>query len=138
MRSRIRWRLVVGVVFIFLAGAATGFFAAAWHIHHFALIGHGPHLGARMREHLRRELHLTSEQTAKIGPVVEQTAARLETIRVETSQRVAQAMTDSREQIAPLLTPEQRERLDELEKRHQRVFQSRQLPLAPPPSRDAP
>lgn len=137
MTAGIKWRLAAGVAVVFFAGVATGLFSAAWHMHHRAFFGHDAGVGLRMREHFRRELRLTPEQTEKLAPVIEATASRLEKIRVETGQRVAQAMEDSRDQIAPHLNPEQRARLDEIEKRHRRALQSgRLLPHPPPP--DAP
>ena len=41
-----------------------------------------------MREHLQRALDLTPEQATKITPIIDETSAKLEAIRVETAQRV--------------------------------------------------
>jgi Spy/CpxP family protein refolding chaperone len=120
MNSVLKWKLIAGFLLVFMAGAMTGAFLLA----HFHRAMHWNHrhdiLAHRMAEHLRDELNLTPEQFAKLQPVFEKTAAKLEAIRKETGQRVGQAMNEAHDQIAPELTPEQRKKLQAIEERHRR------------------
>jgi Spy/CpxP family protein refolding chaperone len=84
-----------------------------------------PHSGDvpdRMREHLRRMLDLSAEQEKKVSPIVDATSSKLETIRLETAERVRTVMEESKKEIAPLLTPEQQKKLDKLESEHRKMM----------------
>lgn len=133
MMKNFKWWLAAAFVVVFLAGVASGLFAGAMHFHHAMSAGHpGEFMGQRMREHLRRELKLTPEQYEKIAPIIDATSTRMEAIRNETGRRVTEAMNESHDQIVPLLTPEQRERLDQMRERHRHIIRIRGgLPPAP-------
>ena len=119
MNGSLRWKVILGVVLAFLAGGASGFFCAAIYARHAIVEFHQPGVAsARMKEHLRRQLDLTPEQEAKVAPVADKMAGQLEQIRGETGQRVRQTFEDAHKQIAAFLTPEQKSRLDEMEKHH--------------------
>lgn len=122
MTKALKWWLAISLVVVFFAGAALGLFACALHARHFFFHRHGPQVAERIRMHLQRELKLTPEQSEKISPTVDRLATQLETIRKETSERVGAAMNESHHEIIPLLTPEQRERLDRMRERHQRIM----------------
>jgi len=95
-------------------------------------------VGERMREHLRRALDLTPEQAEKIAPIVDATSAKLEAIRIESAQRVRNAMEESERQISPELTPDQQKKLQKLKREHQRSLMHHGFkpppPDGPPPS----
>ena len=131
MTKRLKWWMAAALVVVFLAGIATGLFAGAMHARHVFAGRHGGFIGQRMREHLRRELQLTPEQYEKIAPILDQTSTRLDAIREETGRRVGEAMNDSHQQIIPLLTPEQREKLDRMRERHRSILRMRGA--MPPP-----
>ena len=133
MTKRFNVWLAVALVGVFLAGMATGLFAGAMHARQIFGGRHGHMIGNRMREHLRRELQLTPEQFEKLAPIIDRTSAELEAIRSETGRRVAETMNSSREEIAPLLTPEQREKLDRMRERHRHILRMRGGLPPPPP-----
>jgi hypothetical protein len=81
-----------------------------------------------MRSRLERQLRLTPEQSAQIAPIIDRTAAQLEAIRKETSQRVAATFKQAHEETIPYLTPEQQERLEEMKRRHRHMLLSHDLP----------
>jgi Spy/CpxP family protein refolding chaperone len=115
----LKWKLAAGFVLVFLAGAMTGVFFATMHAGRMFAEFHQPGLVAtRMKEHLRQELKLTPEQEAKISPIVEKMAAQLEQIRKETGERVHQTFQDAHQAMEANLTDEQRQKLQEMEKRH--------------------
>jgi len=139
MSSDLKWKLGLAILLVFVAGGMTGAFFGVHHLRHHLMLG-PPHSGdvpERMREHLRRTLDLTAEQEKKIGPVVDATSAKLESIRVETAERVRVVMEESKKEVAPLLTPEQQKKLDNLESEHRKMMMHHGF-LPPPPPKDKP
>ncbi|MCA1660070.1 MAG: hypothetical protein LC642_06000, partial [Verrucomicrobiaceae bacterium] len=128
MTRRFKIWLAVALVVVFAAGLATGLFAGARHARHVFKGRHGGFAGERMREHIRRELQLTPDQYARVAPILDETGEELEAIRTETSRRISETMTQSHEKLAPLLTPEQRDRLERMRKRHRRILRMRGMP----------
>ncbi len=123
-----KWQLVVALVVVFLAGVATGLFAGARHAHFRFIMHHSEKTGDRMRRHLERQLHLTPDQTGQVGPIIDRAAEQLEVIRKETSTRVARTMGQAHDEMVPFLTPEQRQRLEEMKHKHQQMMRSHEPP----------
>ena len=137
MNSSLKGKLALAFLLVFVAGAATGAFLGLHHLTHHIILG-PPHSGDvpdKMREHFRRALGLTTEQENKIAPIIDATSAKLETIRVETAERVRTVMEQSKKEIAPLLTPEQQKKLDKLESEHRKMMHLHGF-LPPPPPKD--
>jgi Spy/CpxP family protein refolding chaperone len=135
MNNALKWKLALACLLVFVAGAATGAFFGFHHLRHHVILG-PPHSGDvpdRMREHLKRELGLTAEQEAKIAPIVDATGAKLETIRVETAERVRTVMEESKAQVAPFLTAEQQKKLEKLEAQHRKMMIHHGFEPVPPP-----
>lgn len=133
MNAALKWKLAFAFVLVFAAGITTGGLLSAVHMrHHFLGPPHSGEMGDRLREHMRRALDLTPEQAAKIAPIVDATSAKLETIRVESAQRVRNAMDESERQISPELTPEQQEKLQKLKTEHQRRMMHHGFKPPPP------
>ena len=135
MNSSLKGKLALAFLLVFVAGAATGAFLGLHHLTHHVVLG-PPHSGDvpdKMREHFRRALGLTAEQENKIAPIIDATSAKLETIRVETAERVRAVMEESKKEIAPLLTPEQQKKLDKLESEHRKMMIHHGFEPGPPP-----
>jgi Spy/CpxP family protein refolding chaperone len=124
MNSSLKWKLAVAFLLVFIAGAMSGALFGALHLRHHIILGppHSGDVADRMREHLRRALDLTAEQEKKIAPIVEATTTKLETIRIETAERVRTVMEDSKREIAPALTPDQQKKLEKLESEHRKMM----------------
>lgn len=139
MSPGLKWKLALGFFLVFLAGVASGSFAWKWHQRHWS--SPPPSEFARhMNERMRRKLDLTPEQSAKIAPIIEQSATKLEAIRVESGQRVRQTFTEMHQRISPQLTPEQRKKLATMEERH-RQWRGRHRDFhepPPPPPEESP
>ena len=134
MNSALKWKLIAGFVLVFLAGGATGVFISATTAHYFFGPHHHGFAAQAMKNRLQWQLKLTDEQMAKISPIVEKTGAKLEEIRGDTGRRVRDTIAESHREIAPLLTPEQQQRLKQMEERHRRWFQHhRRGPFTPAP-----
>src|SRR5205807_8217221 len=125
MNSALKWKLIAGFLLVFLAGGATGVFVSAATAHRFLLGAHHHGFAAQaMKNRLQWQLKLTDEQMAKISPIIEKTGAKLEEIRGDTGRRVRDTIAESHREIAPFLTPEQQQRLKQMEERHRRWFQA--------------
>src|SRR2546423_15058198 len=125
MNSALRWKLIAGFVLVFLAGGATGVFVSATTAHHFFGAHHHGFAAQAMKNRFQRQLKLTDEQLTKISPIIEKTGAQLEQIRGDTGRRVRETIAEAHREIAPNLTPEQQQRLKEMEARHRRWFRHR-------------
>jgi len=67
-------------------------------------------------EHLVKLLNLTSEQQAKIQPILSQTRPQIEAIHEEEAAKTHTVMSNALAQIRPLLTPEQQKKFDAQQK----------------------
>ena len=84
--------------------------------------GHGPMGGDEGRRHraaMARELELSPAQAAAIDSIFAQQSRRLETVREETRPRMEAILDSTRRRIDSLLTPDQRQRVQALRKRHE-------------------
>ncbi len=136
MNAALKWKLITGFLLVFIAGALMGGFIGATHPRHFffgRMHSHG--LTERIRERLKYELELTPDQVAKLSPIIDQTADKLESIRIETAKRVRATLEESHRQIAPQLTPEQRLKLEKMEHSHRKRMWHHGFE---PPEREAP
>jgi Spy/CpxP family protein refolding chaperone len=138
MNSALKWKLIAGFVLVFLAGGATGVFMSAATAHHFIGAHRHGFAAQAMKNRLQWQLRLTEEQMAKISPIIEKTGAKLEEIRGDTGQRVRETIAEAHREIAPLLTPEQQQRLKQMEERHRRWFQGHRPGRATPGSETSP
>jgi Spy/CpxP family protein refolding chaperone len=121
MNRALQWKLIAGFLLVFVAGGITGaFFGGSYARHHFFELRHPERIGGRMKERLRSELNLTTEQLAKISPIIDKTSNQLRDIRRDTGHRVRQIIRDAHHQMAAELTDEQRQKLKQLEERHRR------------------
>jgi Spy/CpxP family protein refolding chaperone len=139
MNNALKWKLAFAFLLVFVAGVTTGGLLSTLHVRrHFLGPPHSGAVGDRMREHLRRALDLTPEQAAKIAPIVDATSAKFEAIRVETAQRVRNAMEESERQISPELTPEQQEKLHKMKLQHHKIMMHHGFTPPPPPDSPPP
>ena len=139
MSRALKWKLIAGFVLVFLAGGATGIFVSATNAHHF-FFGQQRHgfAAQAMRNRLERQLRLTDEQMKKISPIIEKTGSQLEEVRGETGRKVREIIAESHREITPLLTPEQQQRLKQMEERHRRWLQHHRPGRATPSSEASP
>jgi Spy/CpxP family protein refolding chaperone len=119
MNTALKWKLVVGFLLVFLAGAAAGGFLAVRQMRHpRADFAHSHHwLTEHMRSRMQTELNLTPEQIVTTAPIFDRAASELEKVHAETGERVRQIIAEANRALAPELTDAQRVRLEALEKR---------------------
>jgi len=125
MNSALKWKLIAGFLLVFIAGGAIGVFVTTTIAHRFMFGPHPQGFAAQaMKNRLRWQLRLTDEQMAKISPIVEKAGAKLEQIRGDTGRQVRDTFAEAHREIAPLLTPEQQQRLKQMEERRRHWFQN--------------
>jgi Spy/CpxP family protein refolding chaperone len=138
MNRALQWKLIAGFLLVFVAGGITGaFVGGSYARYHFFELHRPERIGERMKERLRTELNLTPEQLTKISPIVDKTTAQLREIRRDTGRRVHGIIADAHHQMAAQLTDEQRQKLTQIEERHQqwrhrRFHDSGEGPPPPP------
>ena len=82
--------------------------------------GHGNPL-----EHMTETLKLTPDQQTKVQPILDQAKPQIATIHQEAMQKTKAVMDKTMSQIRPLLTPEQQQKLDDVQKAHQDMRNAR-------------
>ncbi len=70
-------------------------------------------------ERLTKTLNLTSDQQAKVQPIVDQARPQIIAIHRDAMEKTKAVMDDAASQIRPLLNPDQQKKLDDLQKAHQ-------------------
>jgi Spy/CpxP family protein refolding chaperone len=76
--------------------------------------------------HMTKTLDLTSDQQAKISPILEQAKPQIAAARQEARQKIQTIRDNIRSQIRPLLTPPQQQKLDAIQKARQDMRKARQ------------
>ncbi len=108
------WKVVLYATLVFVAGLFVGVLASPHVLRTFLR----PPTPAEMSRHilarLQSRLSLTPEQTAKIKPLVEQTAADIDAIREATTKQISDRIAEAHEKTAAFLTPEQKAKLDQM------------------------
>jgi Spy/CpxP family protein refolding chaperone len=119
MTSSLTWRLVLGFALVFIAGVATGNFISVA-CSHRGWLGAHDHLAKQIQTRMTKELGLTQEQIEKGGPIFVKEANELEQVRRDTHRRVHDIIAEAHHELAPLLTAEQRAKLEAMEASHRR------------------
>jgi hypothetical protein len=79
-------------------------------------------MSARMAEFARAKLHLTDEQLKQVRPILDDTSAEFESAFASMAERVNETITRANQRIAPLLTPEQKVLLEDLDRQRRDRF----------------
>jgi hypothetical protein len=127
------WRLILGLVVVFLAGGVTGSVLTLGAVHRrYQQLQHPDTWGPRTLAWLHRELKLTPEQEEQARPIVDEEVGELVRLRdgADKDRRVIIGRMLLR--VAEHLTPEQRDRLQEL------IEKARSRNPLPRPARDVP
>ena len=70
-------------------------------------------------EGLVSKLNLTSDQQAKVQPIIDQAKPQIAAIHQEAMQKMKAVMDSTTSQIRPVLTADQQKKLDDIQKAHQ-------------------
>ncbi|MFA6545844.1 MAG: hypothetical protein WCS99_15610 [Limisphaerales bacterium] len=110
------WKVVLALVVLFVSGAATGTLITLKVVKRVVEGRSNPERVPQFMLHeYERRLDLTPEQMEKIRPIVQLTGREMMELRGEMSGRAFQIFRRSNEKIAAALTPEQKQRFEELQ-----------------------
>jgi hypothetical protein len=122
-------RVIAYMLALFVAGAATGaMLAVKLTKDQMYRAPSGSELKSRLRGKLLSRLDLSADQIKRIDPIVGETAARLQETHRDSVRRTGQIMKDFNARIGALLTPAQRNTLEELEQERQEFIQRKCRP----------
>jgi Spy/CpxP family protein refolding chaperone len=148
------WQVILATVAIFLAGLVTGGATAlgivGWVARHRAMgAGQGVPAGARpgagglqqfgpqLMRSFANQLDLSKEQRARIMPIVRRTAGQLARDRREIQLTSALAIEKMQDEIAEILTPEQRVKFEDLIRQQRARLQQFKQGAQPQPPQEA-
>jgi hypothetical protein len=123
-----RWKAGLMVILIFVLGFATGALTA-----NLMSTASEEQLPPRRRhedsewlmKRLTEELHLAPEQSEAIHQILAETGEEYRRLRQEIRPRFREIRNQSRERIRAVLNPEQREKYEELVRRHDEMLKKR-------------
>jgi Spy/CpxP family protein refolding chaperone len=109
------WKVILYATVIFMAGLFIGSLTGPRMLIRLLRPPTPAEMSSHILVRLQSRLSLTPEQTAQIKPLVEQTAAEIDAIRVATTKQIADRIAESNSKIAAFITPEQKAKLDRIE-----------------------
>lgn len=111
-----RWLRVVAALLIFIGGMVCGggltVIVAVRDIRH--AMRHPEEVPPRITRYLTHRLDLSPDQADQIERLIAEHQAHFQAIRRETQPRVSAELSELREQISEVLTPEQRAKWDDI------------------------
>jgi len=112
------------LVLVFVAGLTVGVVATRIAIRRFVqtAITQPDKFRDRIEIRMSRRLALTPEQREKVHVALIQAQERIRTLRAETQPRFNLILTDTRDGIATVLTPEQKEKFTQFRQENQQLF----------------
>jgi Spy/CpxP family protein refolding chaperone len=120
-----QWKTIGYAAAIFVAGGISGGALGVYEAKSKLFSPPGEReMALHMRNRLRARLNLSPDQVAKIDPIIDNAASELRSIRAESWQRLNKVFEDSYAQVSAILTPEQRTRLDEMQKERRAMMQA--------------
>ena len=117
MTEPMRWRMFAYMAALFIAGAITG---AAVMSRTAAgsqtlKVGRSEEIASLIRQKLTTRLELSREQREKCEPLIKKTSEEMEASHLECIRQVSTSLDNLHVQIGPELTPEQKEKLKQLD-----------------------
>ena len=77
-------------------------------------------------ERMTKSLNLTSDQQAKVQPIIDQAKPQIVAIHQDAMQKTKAVMDDTMSKIRPLLTPEQQKKFDDMQAAHAQMREAHQ------------
>jgi Spy/CpxP family protein refolding chaperone len=113
------WVVILAFLGVFVAGTVSGTLLGARYGRQIFPRNRpsGGNYSSQLMQRFSEQLNLSADQTEKIRPIVERAQAENQRLRRENVQQMTKVMDEMHTQIAEILTPEQRVKLDELRKR---------------------
>ena len=121
-----KWKTIGYAVSLFVVGAISGGALGVYETksHLFAPVPERE-MESRLLHRLRTKLDLTEGQVAQIQPIIRSAARDIRSIHFEAMEQTNKVLDASYAQLAPILTPEQRKTLDEMQKERHALLEMR-------------
>ncbi len=144
-----RNQILASLAAVFVAGAAAGV-AVGYPLGRKTVIQRPPRpphdMAAHMLEKYTRELGLSTNQVAKVDPLIQEAAQRVRSLHKENFRQTDAIMQECNRRIVALLDAGQQQRFKDMEERRNKWFRERQAERdrnrsaqpGKPPSPDAP
>jgi hypothetical protein len=124
MNSIARWKIVLSLIAIFLAGSVTGGLLTIAIVKHEVRRQSDPNQWVQLTmQRWKSRLRLTPAQEEKLKPIVETTVNELRTLRTSDLRQSDEIFSRAQARIDPELTPDQRERLKKMRDARKRRLQ---------------
>lgn len=124
MNTIARWKIVVSLAVIFLAGSITGaLFTIAIAKHEVRRQSDPTQWFQLTMQRWKTRLRLTPAQEEKLKPIVHETVDELRTLRASDLRQTDEILARAKTRIDPELTPEQRVRLQKMQEARKRRLQ---------------
>jgi len=124
--SAARWKLILYLSAIFVAGGASGWMVAVKTTQDRAFRNfRHEEVAHKMKGCLHSELQLTDDQRRKIDDIVDDTADQMKSVQGQQFKRIAELVSNRNERIMAVLNPEQREIFRKNEERRQKEIREK-------------
>jgi hypothetical protein len=119
-----QWKTMGYAAAIFVVGGISGGALGVYQTKsHLFAPSREDEIALHLRNRLQTGLGLTPDQVAKINPITDSAASEIRSIRTETMQRVNKVFEDSYAKVSAILTPDQRTKLDQMQKERHDMMQ---------------
>jgi Spy/CpxP family protein refolding chaperone len=130
MSSKVKSWLLLAVIFVI--GIVTGSALTIGLASHFMR----PHGAQEMKNHwmmfLTQRLTLTADEQAKIQPILSEATNNIQALHRDEVDRGSQIIKAANDQIAQVLTPDQKVELQKMESEREKMFMGHMHPWGPP------
>jgi Spy/CpxP family protein refolding chaperone len=126
MTQSMRWRMLGYMIALFIAGAITGaaVISRSSVSSQTLKIGRTEEIASLIRQRMD-PLNLTGEQDQKISPLIRTASEELEASHLLCLQQCSSIIDKLHAQMAPILTPDQQEKLKKLEADRREIMQKK-------------
>jgi len=125
MSSKLKSWLLLGVIFVVgaVSGSALTFGLAPHFMHPFQPRSPEPRdMNRNWKTHLTRELNLTTDQQAKIDPILDEAVSKVQALHHDEVERGSQIFKEADDKISALLTPDQKVELQKMQSEREKMF----------------
>jgi len=126
MNGLSKWKLALYLGALFVAGGVSGWVVAAKMAKERAFAPpRFEEFATKMRVQLHEKLSLTSEQQEQLDAIIEQNSKEMNAVHVEFMKRIRSGMSNRTARINAILTPEQQQKFEALEKERMEQWRRR-------------
>jgi len=133
MKNLTKGKIILYLAVIFAVGGVTGAVISWGEARQKALLPPSPrNICDHFRDRLKSRLNLTEEQMNRLQPILNKRVKGMEEIHSRSIQETERVIHDTNQEIAQLLTSEQRQELDRMENERREFWQKHGKEFHPP------